>query len=126
MKRRIVVQSATNTRVAASELHPAFSELENYAYNRHYELTGEVDNSGNYQLHLECTKNPELMPVVTITTDNSSQIFTFATKLTFPELDSSQLDYADSIAHWTSRWAVVGELCTQICRFRLDPTEWEE
>ena len=108
------------------ELHPAFEELSGLAYNVGYDLT--VDSQ--YNMTLIATKDADHMPVITVSTiksDTEDNVFYYEAKLKFPVLDSAKEGFYDSVHYWIeNRWAEVGRLITDLCKFEFRPDDYED
>lgn len=102
--------------------HGAFSELANSFYNEHYELS--VDAECN--LTAKATEDAQYMPTIEIKTDNQDGKYWYSPKLTFPVLNYDDMEFYDSIAHWTKRWSEIGSLMSQLAQFCYDPAVWED
>lgn len=100
----------------------AFNGLESDAYNSGYNMKITRD----FQVALTARKDTDHMPIITVNTLIEDEAVYFEPAMTFPVLDSSKLDYYDSIHYWIGRWADVSNFITQLCKFKYDPTQYEE
>lgn len=119
MKRKI---DASESIDIYSAFDGAFSSIAGSFDREYYEL--KIDNECN--LTAEAIQDTKYMPTIEITTTQTDGKYWFSPKLTFPTLDYEDMEFYDSIAHWTRRWSEIGKLMSELAEFYYDPSEWSE
>lgn len=104
------------------DIHPAFYELQNDAYNRGYDL--DVDNDFNITLNARDGK--DLMPIITTKTNCEDGVYFYDVNVTFPTLRSSQQGFKDDIEYYTYKFYQVGRFITRLIEFSFNPSDYEE
>lgn len=115
MKKLIVSadESAQNNHTSIEEY---FSDFINRADHVGYEL--HVDDDVN--LTMKANEDGDKMPKIEIATEKIADgSYIFSAVLTFPVLDSSALNFSDSLEYWTKKWNDVAEFITSILEFEF-------
>lgn len=100
----------------------AFYDIAYDAEKLDYEMT--VDDKFN--MKLECTKDKEFMPTITVKTTNEDGIYYFEPDLSFPTLKYDDMEYSDSYHYWVvTKWEPVTRFLEKLCKFRYDPNDFE-
>ena len=103
-------------------LNGAFEDIEDKARRADYQLT--ID--GDFNMTLECTKDKDFMPIITVNTVEEKGVYYFNADMSFPDLNYDDMDYSDSAHYWVAtRWEPVTRFVESINRFSYNPEEWE-
>lgn len=106
-----------------NKLHyAAFGELENAFYNEHYNL--EISENGD--LEATAFEDADMMPKIAIHKSEVDGNYYYSAALAFPVLDSTEMEFYDSIAYWMKRWSEIGHIITMLDQFVYNPSLYED
>jgi hypothetical protein len=96
----------------------SMSGLETEAYHAGYNM--EISNG---KITMTAREEPELMPGITIRETYDGEVYTYEGILSFPDLDSSRLDWHDSVLHYIKKWAKVGKFISTLTSYFWEESE---
>ncbi len=94
-----------------------FDELDGRLYSAKYDLKIS-ERDGLPQL--ETFPKEDNMPDLEIVTHNENGVIYFTTILTFPVLDSNELNYYDSTHYYIEKWENVGSVVSYINQLEVE------
>ena len=121
--KRMIVASRTPIKTSEDITDKYFSDFAGRAYNVGYDF--EVDS--DFNVKLTARGDADKMPKIEIATHKMNDgTYEFSPMLTFPVLDSNDLDYADSLEYWMKRWIGVASFLTSLIRYEFNPSDFED
>lgn len=122
MKR--VIKASKRPVVAAEDItYKYFGDFAGRAYNIGYDF--DVDSDMN--IKMSARDDADKMPKIDIATEKTSDgTYLFFPMMTFPVLDSNELEFADSLEYYTKRWNRVAMFLTSLIDYEFNPANFEE
>ena len=100
-----------------------FRDFARRAYNIGYDF--DVDSDMN--IKMSARDDSDKMPKIDIATEKTSDgTYLFFPMMTFPVLDSNELEFADSLEYYTKRWNRVAMFLTSLIDYEFNPANFEE
>lgn len=121
--KRMIIASKRPIKAAEDVTYEYFSDFAGRAYNVGYDL--EVDS--DFNVKMTAREDADMMPKIeTATHKMNDGTYTFSPVLTFPILDSNNLDYADSLEYWMKKWMEVAAFLTSLIQYEFNPSDFED
>lgn len=124
MKKILAASEGTvNDIIKSKNFSYAIDAIASDAYNVGYDLEvvgGEIKLTSK-------GSEAQLMPKIEVKPVMEDGVLYLETELSFPEIKSSELDYADSTEYYLKKWYNVGRFVTTLVKFSFDPkTDYED
>ena len=122
MKR--VIRASKRPVVAAQDITDKyFGDFAGRAYNIGYDF--DVDSGMN--IKMTAREDADKMPKIDIATEKTKDgSYLFFPTMTFPVLDSSELEFADSLEYYTKKWNRVAMFLTSLINFEFNPANYKD
>ena len=122
MKR--VIRASRKPIVAAEDITDKyFSDFAGRAYNIGYDL--DVDSDMN--IKMAAREDADKMPKIDIATEKTANAtYLFFPMMTFPILDSNELEFTDSLEYYTKKWNRVAMFLTSLLEYEFNPANFED
>lgn len=121
--KRIIKASRRPITAAEDITDKYFSDFARRAYNIGYDF--DVDSDMN--IKMSARDDADKMPKIDIATEKTSDgTYLFFPMMTFPVLDSNELEFADSLEYYTKRWNRVAMFLTSLIDYEFNPANFEE
>lgn len=122
MKR--IIRASRQLVIAAEDITDRyFSDFAGRAYNIGYDF--DVDSDMN--IKMTAREDADKMPKIDIATEKTTDgTYLFFPMMTFPILDSNELEFADSLEYYTKKWNRVAMFLTSLINFEFNPANYED
>ena len=121
--KRVIKASRRSVLGAESITDKYFGDFAGRAYNIGYDF--EVDSDVN--IKMTARDDADKMPKIDIATEKMSDgTYLFSPTMTFPVLDSNELEFADSLEYYTKRWNRVAMFLTSLIEYEFNPANFED
>ena len=123
MKR--VIRASRRPVIAADEdiTDKYFSDFAGRAYNIGYDFDVDADMN----IKMTAIEDVDKMPKIDIATEKIADgSYMFLPMMTFPILDSAELNFADSLSYYTRKWNNVARFLTSLIQFELNINDFED
>ena len=122
MKR--VIRASRKQIIASEDITDKyFSDFAGRAYNIGYDF--DVDSDMN--IKMTAREDADKMPKIDIATEKTSDgTYLFYPMMTFPILDSNELEFADSLEYYTKKWNEVAMFLTSLIEYEFNPANFED
>ena len=110
----------------ASDFHPAFSEIENAAFNAGYNMS-IMSDSDSIKMMITQIDESSIMPNIQVHTVCIKDSVVFEPSVSFPTLVYTTGSASpDSIQYWIKKWEQVGKFITNLNTFQFCPADYKE
>lgn len=122
MKR--VIRASRQPVIASEDITDKyFGDFAGRAYNIGYDF--DVDSDMN--IKMTAREAADKMPKIDIATEKTTAgTYLFFPMMTFPILDSNELEFADSLEYYTKKWNRVAMFLTSLINFEFNPANYED